>query len=150
MKVTVLEDDSRLRSFLKTSFVRNDWDITFCSAIDELETSLMTPPSPDVLILDRMIAGADSLHSLPSWKKQSPHTRVIFLSALDSTDEKVKALNAGADDYLAKPFSVSELEARVEALGRRQASATQESVIIQLGELKIDRLSHHASIGKMR
>ena len=150
MKVTVLEDDSRLRSFLKNSFGRTDWDITYCSSLDDLDTSLMSSSHPDVLVLDRMIGSADSLNSLPAWKKQLPQTRVLFLSALDSTDEKVKALNSGADDYLAKPFSVSELEARIEALGRRKPAGIQENMVIQIGDLKIDRLAHQASVGKAR
>jgi two-component system copper resistance phosphate regulon response regulator CusR len=150
MKVVILEDDKRLNSFLKSSFSRTDWELCFCGDIDELDGALAVA-APDVLVLDRMIGSRDSLAHLAEWKRRHPQTRVIFLSALDSTDEKVRALQSGADDYLAKPFSVSELEARIEALGRRTGSPSQEqSAVLQVADLKVDRLAHQASIGGRR
>jgi two-component system OmpR family response regulator len=73
----------------------------------------------DVIILDRMIHGKDSLPLIPRIRLTSPMTKIMVLSALGELDERVSGLSMGADDYLPKPFHVSELLARVSALGRR-------------------------------
>ena len=95
------------------------------------------------VILDRMLPGMDGLAVLAAIRSAGVDTPVIILSALGSTDERVKGLKAGSDDYLVKPFAFSELLARLEALQRRGA-ANAEAVVTSLacGELSMDLLSH--------
>ena len=82
----------------------------------------------DVLVLDRMVPGLDGLSVLRAIRAAKVQTPVLFLSALSDIDDKVEGLQAGADDYLAKPFALTELEARVSVLGRRAAPTNATEV----------------------
>ena len=95
--------------------------------------------SYDVVILDRMLPGVDGLTILRTMRASDDMTPVLILSALAEVDERVKGLTAGADDYLAKPFALSELLARVEALGRR-GPAPMERTKLAVADLEIDLL----------
>lgn len=95
--------------------------------------------SYDLVILDRMLPGVDGLKILQTMRAAGDATPVLFLSALGEVDERVKGLTSGADDYLSKPFAVSELIARVEALGRR-GPVQAEQTRLTLGDLEIDLL----------
>ena len=95
----------------------------------------------DAIILDRMLPGGiDGLHVLETLRSQDNQTPVLFLSALAQVDERVRGLKAGGDDYLTKPFSFSELLARVEALTRRGRNTGPETRLV-VGELEMDLLS---------
>ncbi len=98
----------------------------------------------DVIILDRMLPqGFDGLDILRTLRSLGKHTPVLVLSALSATDERVRGLKAGGDDYLTKPFAFSELAARVEALVRR--SRTSEPVReMQLADLRLNLLTRSA------
>jgi two-component system OmpR family response regulator len=97
------------------------------------------------VILDRMLPGMDGLSVLAAMRAGGVETPVIILSALGSTDDRVKGLKAGSDDYLVKPFAFSELLARLDALQRRGSSA-REPVVTALtcGDLTMDLLAHRA------
>lgn len=96
----------------------------------------------DVVILDRMLPNVDGLKILQTMRASGDMTPVLILSALAEVDERVKGLTAGSDDYLSKPFALSELLARVEALGRRGTAQTEltEQTRLALGDLEIDLL----------
>ncbi|MFA7596571.1 MAG: response regulator transcription factor [Novosphingobium sp.] len=94
----------------------------------------------DVLILDRMLPSVDGLKILTALRATDDATPVLILSALDDVDERVKGLRAGGDDYLPKPFVLSELIARVEALGRRGPLTAEPPRSLQVGDLEIDLL----------
>ena len=151
MNILVLEDDPRLEGFLKKSLAAKPWQVSFCRDFSDIESLIAQSKQFDVLVLDRMIGNLDSLDRI-SWLRSSfPQSRIIFVSALDSSDEKVLALNAGADDYMSKPFSVSELEARIAALSRRKESSQATAHLhIEIGNVKIDRLNHYVSIANNR
>ncbi|MDO9488933.1 MAG: response regulator transcription factor [Sphingomonadaceae bacterium] len=105
--------------------------------------------SYDVVILDRMLPNVDGLKILQTMRATGDATPVLILSALGEVDERVKGLTSGADDYLAKPFALSELLARVDALGRRgpvQAGQTK----LTLGDLEIDLLGREVRRGGRR
>jgi len=93
----------------------------------------------DVIILDRMLPFVDGLKLLQIIRATGDVTPVLILSALGDVDERVKGLRAGGDDYLAKPFALSELLARVDVLARRQP-VTREQVRLVVGDLEIDLL----------
>jgi two-component system OmpR family response regulator len=98
----------------------------------------------DVIILDRMLPGVDGLTILQTMRAAEDHTPVLLLSALGEVDERVKGLRAGADDYLAKPFSFSELLARIEVLARR-GPASPEKTTLTVMDLSVDLLGHEVT-----
>lgn len=99
----------------------------------------------DLILLDRMLPHVDGLKILQTLRATGDSTPVILLSALGDVDERVKGLRAGGDDYLAKPVAISELVARVDAIGRRGA-LQEEPTEIRLGGLVVDRLAHRVEI----
>jgi len=99
----------------------------------------------DVILLDRMLPHVDGLKILQTLRATGDSTPVMMLSALGDVDERVKGLRAGGDDYLAKPVAISELLARVDALGRRGALAEEPSEI-RVGALAIDRLGRRVQL----
>ena len=92
----------------------------------------------DVIILDRMLPGVDGLKILAALRATEDQTPVLLISALGDVDERVRGLRAGGDDYLAKPFAMSELLARVEVLGRRRNGPIEATTELQIEDLVID------------
>jgi len=90
----------------------------------------------DAIVLDIMLPGASGLDVLRALRGQGIHTPVILLTALGSVDERVAGLNAGADDYMTKPFAFAELMPRIEAVCRR--TAIRPTSVVQVGELTLD------------
>lgn len=109
-----------------------------------------TCESYDVIVLDRMLPTLDGLKILTTLRATDDHTPVLILSALGDVDERIRGLQAGSDDYLAKPFVLSELIARVEALGRRGPLTAEPTTILRVGDLEIDLLGHSVSRGGQR
>lgn len=99
----------------------------------------------DVLVVDRMLPGFDGLTVVRTLRTGGVATPIIFLTAVSGVADRIQGLRAGADDYLIKPFEVEELEARIEALGRRRPMATSATVL-QAGALSLDRLSRKVSL----
>ena len=99
----------------------------------------------DVLIVDRMLPKKDGLTLIGELRAKGLDTPVLILSALGQVDDRVKGLRAGGDDYLPKPYSFSELLARVEVLARRRGG--REDTVYRVGDLELDRLSHQVKRG---
>jgi two-component system OmpR family response regulator len=93
----------------------------------------------DVIVTDRMLPGPDGLTILRALRASGITTPVLVLTALGEVERRVEGLDAGADDYLAKPFAFSELRARIAALARRPAPAT-DPVLLQVGDIELDLL----------
>ncbi|MEI7537049.1 MAG: response regulator transcription factor [Comamonadaceae bacterium] len=98
----------------------------------------------DVIVLDIMLPGRDGLSVLKALRQAGVTAPVILLTARNELADRVEGLNLGADDYLAKPFFVEELHARIQALLRRLAG--DRTNIVQVGSLKLDRITRHASL----
>ena len=94
----------------------------------------------DIMIIDRMLPGLDGLAIIGQLRKDVINTPVLILSALSEVDDRVQGLRAGSDDYLTKPYSFSELLARIEALARR-ASATPNVTKLKVADLEMDLLT---------
>src|SRR5947208_6265756 len=90
----------------------------------------------DVIILDLMIPGEPGMELLDRVRKRAVQTPVLILTALGSVEDRVKGLQAGADDYLVKPFALPELLARIEAICRR--ASTKPAAVMQVGDLTLD------------
>lgn len=101
----------------------------------------------DAIILDRMLPDVTGTGLLDHWRARGPVPPVLMLSALGSTGDKVDGLNAGADDYLAKPYDLHELHARLIALGRRGAQVHGDGIALAIGQLSLDAANHKVRYG---
>ena len=141
-KILVVEDDAATADYVATGLTESGYTV---DRADNGRDGLFhaTDGNYAAVILDRMLPGMDGLAVLSAMRAAGVDTPVIILSAMGSTDERVKGLKAGSDDYLVKPFAFSELLARLDALQRR-GSATSEPVVTVLtcGDLRMDLLSH--------
>lgn len=136
MRILLVEDDQRVARHIARSM--SDAGHTVDHIADGREALFRVAAERyDVAILDRMLPNVDGLTILKTMRANRDRTPVLVLSALDQVDDRVQGLKAGGDDYLVKPFAVSELAARVEALGRRGEAAGERSVL-GVGDLEID------------
>jgi len=135
MKLLIVEDEADALELLRVYFEARGYDVaTACDGVEALE--LFKSVDPDVVLLDIMLPRLDGWSVLEAIRAQS-RVPVIFLTARDSTDDVIKGLSLGGDDYLTKPFEPRELEARIQAVIRRveERSRAQQ---IQAGPLRID------------
>lgn len=143
MHILLAEDDDVLADGLQRTLRQAGYAVDHVANGAEADTAL-TIKTFDLLILDLglpRMTGLDVLKRLRSRKSQMP---VLILTAADSTEQRVRGLDLGADDFMAKPFSLDELEARIRALIRRGAGTT--SSLIQHGTLSFDQASRMVSI----
>jgi two-component system OmpR family response regulator len=146
MKVLVVEDDAETAAYVARGLKEQGHGVDVASdGRDGLFLAL--DQSFDVIIMDRMIPGMDGLSIVKSLRAGGVVTPVIFLTALGGVGDRVEGLEAGADDYLVKPFSFSELNARVNALGRRAPLREQANAVLKLGALELNRLQRSARVG---
>ena len=137
MQLLLIEDDEAIATFIAQGLREAGHNVTLChDGRDGLVRA--TCDRYDAIILDRMLPGIDGLRALSTLRAADDSTPVLILSALADVDERVKGLRAGGDDYLAKPFALSELVARVEALGRRGPAISEPKTEIRVGDLEID------------
>lgn len=139
IKVLLLEDEEVLRKKLCEIIISLGWGIRDASTIEDARHFLLNEHF-DLFILDRMIFSADTLNYLKTFKSLQPDIKILILSAIDLTAEKASALDLGADDYLAKPFDIVELIARLKVLIRRRN--TPQTMKIYLGDLVLDLETH--------
>jgi two-component system OmpR family response regulator len=144
MHILLVEDDPKVAAFLRKGLEDGGHIVDYR---DDGRAGLLQASTEryDVILLDRMLPHVDGLKILQTLRATGDSTPVLILSALGDVDERVKGLRAGSDDYLAKPVAISELLARVEALGRRGA-LHEETAEICVGPLLIDRLGHRVVI----
>jgi two-component system OmpR family response regulator len=140
MRVLVIEDDREVAHFLQRGLKESGHTAELAHDGEAgLDMARLGPF--DVLIVDRMLPRRDGLSLIQALRAEGNHTPVLILSALGEVDDRVRGLKAGGDDYLTKPFALSELLARVEALARRSAPEELETRYA-VGDLVLDRLSH--------
>ena len=138
MRLLLIEDDLKIASFVKKGFKEAGFVVEHASdGSSGLNMALAS--SYDVAVIDIMLPGLDGLSIIETLRQRRIKLPVIILSAKRSIDERVEGLQAGGDDYLTKPFSFTELLARVQALIRR-ASDIPEPTGITVGDLSIDLL----------
>lgn len=139
MKILMIEDKISLTDAVAEYFkekkylfeVENDGEKGYINALGG---------TYDVIILDIMLPNKNGLSILEDLRKNSINTPILMLSALGQIDDKIKGLNLGADDYLAKPFAMRELEARVKALGRRKEEISLNKK--ELGDISLNSDTH--------
>lgn len=149
MQILLIEDDAHVASFVKKG-LRELGHVVTHAADGRAGLVAATADGFDAIILDRMVPHVDGLKLLRTIRATGDDTPVLFLSALGDVDERVKGLRAGADDYLAKPFSFAELAARVEILGRRRAVPESTPGHMKVGDLTIDLAGQQVRRGDQR
>ena len=144
-KVLVIEDDDGTADEIVTAL--NDRGYMLDRATDGTE-GLQRARSGgwDVLVVDRMLPGLDGLSVVETLRGEGIRTPVLVLSALNAVNDRVRGLRAGGDDYLAKPFALSELAARLEALLRRPGDPRE--TFLRVGPLELDLLARTACRGR--
>ena len=147
MKILVVEDEVKAAEFIRKSLTGEGFVVEVCHRGDEaLEQALEN--SYDAIVLDIMLPGRDGLSVLRVLRERGNQTPVLLLSARSHLNERVDGLNAGADDYLPKPFALEELTARVKALCRRGGES--RSVQLRVGNLVLDTVTRIAQRGEQR
>jgi len=138
VRILVVDGDERTAGFLRQSLEEDGHSVEL--ALDG-QTALARAgrsPAPDLIIMDIQIPAPDGLEVVTGLRRQGSVMPILILTARDSPEDVARGLDAGADDYLVKPFALVELRARMRALTRRQASAVPAPV--RAGALEIDRL----------
>jgi two-component system OmpR family response regulator len=135
LKVLLLEDDAVMTQQVSRRLVEDGHLVEcFDNGLDAFQQALGAPY--DVLILDRMVPGADGLTVVDRLRAAGVNTPVLFLTAVAGVEERVAGLEAGADDYLVKPFEPIELEARIRALARRSRQPGRTVLVVE--DLELD------------
>lgn len=146
MKILIIEDELKTIEYLKQGLSEQGYSVD--TAMDGLDgLHLATTGEYDAIILDIMLPSLDGISILRSLRP-SDNTPVLLLTAKDAVSSRLEGFNAGADDYLIKPFSFLELLARLQVITRRMR--TKEETHIYIGDLHIDLLARRATRGKRR
>ncbi len=145
MRILLVEDEVKVSKFLRKGLEEEKYEVDVAS--DGLEgESLALSQQHDLIILDLLLPKKDGIAVLRALRAKNINIPVLVLTAKGSTDDKVAGLDSGADDYLTKPFSFSELLARVRSLLRRGAS--EKSTTISVADLQLDTVTHKAKRGE--
>jgi DNA-binding response OmpR family regulator len=135
MRILLVEDEAELAAALRAALVRRGFVVDWVTRLDEARDAVRDPGLRAVL-LDRRLPDGDGLDLLPAMRALPDPPPVIVLTARGQTVERVEGLDAGADDYLAKPFELDELLARLRVAMRRRPGAAPEPLL--LGALRFD------------
>lgn len=140
MKILVVEDNIKLAENIKQGLVQEGYAVDVINeGLVAERRILINRDEYDLVILDRMLPGKDGVSVCSFWRENGVVIPVLMLTALSTTDDKVIGLDAGADDYLAKPFAFKELLARIHALLRRPKETFPD--ILTSGDIKINSIS---------
>lgn len=140
MRVLLIEDEHKIARALQRALEQETYAVDIAYDGDEGYSMALDEPY-DIAIIDRMIPGAyDGIAIVKAMRQENIHIPVLFLSALDSAKDKTEGLNAGADDYLAKPFALEELLARVRALLRRPSELQPD--VLKVGDLELNTITN--------
>jgi DNA-binding response OmpR family regulator len=145
MRVLLVEDERKISTYVKRGLEEQGYAVdaayTGKEALDWVESIEF-----DLLVLDILLPEMDGLSVCREIRKQGSRVPILMLTARDSIDDRVAGLDAGADDYLVKPFALKELLARLRALSRRSNEAPKET-LLQIADLTLDTLTHRVKRG---
>src|SRR5215471_820225 len=151
VSLLTIEDDDNISTAIEEYFSRAGYDVT--TAVDGIAgIEAAAKLRPDVVVLDLMLPKMDGLAVCKELRQRSPQMPILMLTAKDDVVDKVLGLEMGADDYITKPFSLRELEARIKSVLRRSragaANDGQDEAPIQRGNLRIDPIRREVTIGE--
>ncbi|HEX3630552.1 MAG TPA: response regulator transcription factor [Candidatus Dormibacteraeota bacterium] len=143
MRVLLIEDDRRLAASVQRGLGESGLAVdTFPDGEDGLAAVLSTPY--DVIVMDVMLPGGDGFAVSRKLRQQKISTPILMLTARDAVDDRVRGLEAGADDYMVKPFAMRELLARIRALARRHLP--DRSAVLISGAIALDTSAHRVTV----
>ena len=149
MKILIVEDEPKTGSYLRQGLSEAGYVVDLlANGVDGLHLAL--EGAHDLVILDVMLPGLDDWQVLQELRRRGQETPVLFLTAKDHVEDRVKGLELGADDYLVKPFSFSELLARVRTILRRGKNNHVEATMLTVADLELDLLRRRVSRGGKR
>src|SRR3989440_10549643 len=141
MRVLVVEDEKKLGSFLRNGLAQENLVVDLVHDGSAALAQILTQ-AYDAIVLDIMLPGRDGLSILREMRRQRVNTPVLLLSARGNVNERVEGLNIGADDYLPKPFSITEVVARIRALLRRASG--EHATVMQVADLSLNVVTREA------
>jgi DNA-binding response OmpR family regulator len=139
MKILIVEDQRRVGRFVEKALAEQNYFAHLAGSCAAARDALSESPF-DVVVLDLGLPDGDGLELLREWRESGFDTPVLILSARDAVENRINGLNIGADDYLAKPFSVDELVARVRSLLRRHSG--RKTTLLVHGPIRLNLVSH--------
>ncbi|WP_139923405.1 response regulator transcription factor [Hymenobacter sp. DG01] len=137
MKILLVEDEPKVASFLHQGLTEQHYTVDL-AADGLLGLRLAQAGGYDLLILDTLLPGLSGLEVCRQVRAQDTSVPILMLTALGETDDKIRGLDAGADDYLVKPFAFQELLARIRALARRRHESPAAEAVLRLADLTLD------------
>jgi DNA-binding response OmpR family regulator len=147
MRVLLVEDEPKLAAFIRTGLAEESYAVDVAARGDDT-VRVLEKTAYDLLILDVMLPGLDGFEVCRRVRALNPEIPILMLSARGLTEDRVKGLDLGADDYLTKPFEFSELSARVRALLRRRQPRTL--LALQVDDLTLDPMTRVVKRGERR
>jgi two-component system copper resistance phosphate regulon response regulator CusR len=142
VRILVVEDEPKLALAIQQGLEANQHSVSVAPTGEDGFFLAQTHPF-DLLIFDIMLPGRDGIEIMGTLRRLGHRTPVLLLTSRDTIEDRVQGLDSGADDYLTKPFALSELQARVRALGRR--GTPEYASTLTLEDLELDRVRHIAS-----
>src|SRR5205807_2244451 len=146
MRVLVVEDDDAVRNALRRALMLSGWEVLLAegggAGLFKAQTEV-----PDVIVLDIGMPDVDGLAVCRTLRESGNRTPILMLTARVEVPDRIAGLEAGADDYLVKPYDVGELEARLRALMRRHVEGSDGNVL-RFAELELDPDAHAARVGE--
>lgn len=142
MNVLFVEDEIKIANFVRAGLKEQGFVVDYCDNGDDGYLQA-THNDYDVVVLDIMVPGKDGLAILKHLRREGRNVPVILLTARNELDDRLQGLNLGADDYIAKPFFVEELVARIHAVVRRSVGDRQN--LLSVGALKLDRITREVT-----
>jgi two-component system, OmpR family, response regulator len=142
-RLLLVDDELHLRSMLEAALRHSGFDV---HAVESGREALdaVGPVEPDLVVLDVMLPDLDGFEVCRRWRQEGRRTPVVFLTARDATEDKVRGLTTGGDDYLVKPFSLEELVARIQAVLRRTGGGRPDAVV-RCADLVLDDDAHRVT-----
>ena len=145
MRILVVEDEHKIAQSIKKGLEQEHYAVDLAFTGDE-GFDLASTEEYDFILLDLLLPGMDGIQVCTELRKKNIHTPILMLTAKGQVQDKVTGLNAGADDYLTKPFAFEELLARIKALARRPQ--TQVSSVLNVADLTINTLDYQVKRGE--
>lgn len=142
MNVLFVEDEAKIANFVRAGLKEQGFVVDYCDNGDEGYLRALDNEY-DAIVLDIMVPGLDGLSILKQLRHKGRNAPVILLTARNELDDRLSGLNLGADDYIAKPFFVEELAARIHAVVRRSVGDRQN--MLSVGPLKLDRITREVT-----
>ena len=143
-EVLVIEDDPEIRRFLRTALGAEQYRLREATTAAEGLHQATLPP--DVIVLDLGLPDQDGLEVIRKIREKNKRTPIIVLSVRGSEADKIRALDAGADDFVTKPFAVGELFARLRVVLRRGMEVPSEATVFRTGEIEVDPIRHRVTV----